>query len=161
MEQIAIILTSPNAPFVLGFLAIIIIALIIVVKNKWLFFKGHGLQVGVDSSERTRALIQSQFEYANAIMDGSISDLPKDIDIYRAKYVIARAEDVMQKAIIFNNMTKDPSYIRAKQSLVYQAVRKRTDHEFFKTPEFKEYCDNLVEKLIFDLVDMKTSYLKE
>ena len=161
MESLVTILTSANAPFILGFLAIVIIAIVIAAKNKWLFFKGHGLQVGVDSSEKTRALIQSQFEYANAVMDGSIADLPKDLDIYRAKYVIARAEDIIQNAIIFNNMTKDPSYVRAKQSLVYQAVRKRTDHEFFKTPEFKEYCDNLVEKLIFDLVDMKNSYLKE
>lgn len=153
MESLVTILTSANAPFILGFLTIVLIFIFIAIKNKWFSFKGKGITIGV--AEQTRQLIQNQFEYTKSVMDASISYLPKHLDEYRAKYVIARAEDIIQRAIIFNNMSKDESYIKAKQALVYQAVIKRTEDDYFKTPEFKEYCDNLVKDLIYTLVDMK------
>lgn len=147
------VVNGPNALFALGFILLIIIIGIIAIKKGYISFNGKMLRIGED--EKTRNLIQNQFEYAQSVMEGCISDLPPGLDVYRSKYIISKALDVIQKAIVFNNMSKEPYYVKAKQALVYQAVRKRADNVFFRSPEFKKYCDDIVERLIYDLVDMK------
>ena len=152
MEWLATIFTSASIPSLIV-LVIVILMLFFGVRNGRISFNGKGLKIGQDES--TRRLIQSQFEYTNAKIESVISMLPKDLDIYHTKYILARAEDVIQRAIIFNNMTDDEDYVKAKQELVYATVMKRVTNDYFKTDEFKAFCYKFVADLFRDLYRMK------
>lgn len=135
-----------------------IIAIIFYCIRKGLFsFKGKGVQIGLTEAD-TRNLIQAQLDYANAKCEGMISKLPKDLDQYRTKYIIARVEDVIERAIIFNNMVDDEPYIRAKQELVYQTIMKRVEAEYFMTDEFKAMVYKFTDDLFRELVRMKRCF---
>lgn len=127
------------------------------VKKGMLSFKGKGVTVGLTEAD-TRNLIQAQLDYANAKCEGMISKLPKELDQYRTKYIIARVEDVIEKAIIFNNMTEDEPYIRSKQELIYQTVMKRVDNPWFMTDEFKAFVYKFTDDLFRELVRMKRCF---
>jgi len=127
------------------------------VKKGMLSFKGKGVQVGLSESD-TRNLIQAQIDYMKAKCEGMIIKLPKDLDPYRTKYVIARVEDVLEHAIIFNNLSEDEFYIRAKQELVYQNIMKRVDNPFFMTDDFKAFVYKFIDDLFRELVHMKRCF---
>lgn len=127
------------------------------VKKGMLSFKGKGVTVGLTEAD-TRNLIQAQLDYMKAKCEGAISKLPKELDQYRTKYIIARVEDVLEHAIIFNNMTEDEPYIRAKQELVYQTIMKRVDNPYFLTDEFRAFVYKFVDDLFKELVRMKRCF---
>lgn len=135
-----------------------IIAIVFYCIKKGLFsFKGKGVQIGLSESD-TRNLIQAQLDYMKAKCEGMITKLPKDLDPYRTKYVVARVEDVLEHAIIFNNLSEDEFYIRAKQELVYQNIMKRVDNPFFMTDDFKDLVYKFVDELFRELVRMKRCF---
>lgn len=153
-EALVILAKTPAAvALVIGILGL----LFYMVKKGMLSFKGKGVQVGLSESD-TRNLIQAQLDYANAKCEGMISKLPKDLDPYRTKYIIARVEDVIERAIIFNNMTEDEPYIRAKQELVYQTVMKRVDNPYFMSDDFRAMVYKFVDDLFRELVRMKRCF---
>lgn len=142
---------------VLLFLAGIIAIVCYAIKKGYFKFNGNGVQIGL-SEQQTRDLIQAQWEYCHAKCDGMIAQLPMNsekLDLYRAKYIIARVEDVIQKSIIFNNISDHESYIKGKQELVYQTVMKRIDKDYFKTDDFKAFTYKFVEDMYKDLYRMK------
>lgn len=157
MDWLSNILTSDKVGLVLIALFVFVIIGIVLMKMGYLSVHTKGIDLGQD--QKTRNLIQAQFEYTNAMFEGVIARLPMDkLSIDKTKWIIARAEDVIQKAIIFNNMRDDEDYIKAKQALVYQAVMKRATNDFFKTDDFKAYCYKFTNDLIKDLVRMKRIY---
>lgn len=140
------------------FLIVGIIAVIIyMVKKGYLRLNTHGVQIGL-SEQQTRDLIQAQFDYANAKCESVEGSLPPHLDKYRTRYIIGKVEDVIQKAIIFNNLTDNESYIKAKQELCYYTVMKRVEDPYFKTPEFKAWLNRFVSDLFKDLYRMKRLY---
>lgn len=154
---------SMNANAMIVVLAIItlVIALIAVVilaiKKGWIRVKGKEVQIGLSELD-TRNLILSQIEYMKAKCEGVITRLPKDLNPYRTKYVIARIEDILEHAIIFNNISDDEFYVRAKQELVYQNVMKRVENEYFMTDEFKDFVYKFVDELFRELIRMKKCF---
>lgn len=148
---------SMNVFTMIVVLAVIAVVIIVLKKGWFSFSKSKGIQIGLSESD-TRNLIQSQIDYMKAKTEGMISKLPKDLDIYRTKYVIARVEDVLEHAIIFNNISDDEHYIRAKQELVYQNIMKRVENEWFMTDEFKDLVYKFVEDLIKELIRMKRCF---
>lgn len=151
------IATLAKTPAVIVLVVCLFGLLFYMVKKGMLSFKGKGVTVGLTEAD-TRNLIQAQLDYANAKCEGMISKLPKDLDPYRTKYVIARVEDVIEKAIIFNNMTEEEPYIRAKQELVYQTIMKRVDNKYFMTDDFRAMTYKFVDDLFRELVRMKRCF---
>lgn len=147
---------SMNVFTMIVVLSVIAVA-ILAIKKGWFKFKGKGVQIGLSELD-TRNLILSQIEYMKAKCEGTITKLPKDLDQYRTKYVIARIEDILEHAIIFNNISDDEYYIRAKQELVYQNVMKRVENQYFMTDEFKDFVYKFVDELFRELVRMKRCF---
>ena len=110
--------------------------------------------IKIGASESTRHLIQNAIEYANAVMAEAESNLPKNLDSYRTKFVICKATDILERAIYFNNISLDDLYINSKCATVYSTVLQLTDDPYFKTEEFRTYCYNLVSKLFRDIYKM-------
>lgn len=134
---------------------LVAIAVVVLAVNKgWFSFsKSNGLSIGQDT--KTRALIQSQMEYANAKCEGLFAIYRDKVEEYKLKYIIARVEDIFEKAIIFNNLTDDEYYIRAKQELVYQCILKRSTCDWVLQETFKADIYKFVEDVFKELYRMK------
>lgn len=155
MEAFSNIISALNDnAFGLAALVGLAIVVIVGIKKGWFVYKSDKLRIGM-SEEDTRNLIRAQWDYSNAKCEGMISKLPKDLNIYHTKYVIARVEDVLQRMILFNNMSTKSAYIKSKQELVYQTIMKRVDNGYFMTDDFKDLVYEFVENLIKELVAMK------
>ena len=61
-------------------------------------------------------------------------------------------------AIMYNHITDDEEYITLKQETAYSMIMKVTDDDYFKSPEFKKYLYDLVEKIIKRFVKIRKTY---
>lgn len=161
MEHISGILAALNSNIYAFILIILVIAFIwYLIKKGYISFKWHGVSVG--GASEARALIRDMIEYADTACEAQFNKIrPFCENDYHAKYLVARVEDVFQKAIIYNYVTSNESYVKAKQALVLNAIQKRTTNEHFFGSEFKACCNRFVEDLVKDLYRMKVTYLKE
>lgn len=134
----------------------IIVILLFAIKSGLISFKGKGLEIG-DSKDRM--LIRNQWEYASSTCEAQFTKIrPYCKSDEEAKYLIARVEDIFQMAIIYNNMTEDEAYLKAKQALVLNAIQKRSSNSHFYGEDFKACCNRFTELLIKDLTRMKKLY---
>ena len=135
---------------------IIILILLGAIKMGIISFNGKGVKIG-DSKDRI--MIRNQWEYANSSCEAQYTKIrPYCKSDEEAKYLIARVEDVFQAAIIYNYMTEDEGYVRAKQALVLNTIMKRVNDEHFFTDDFRACSNRFTENLIRDLVRMKRLY---
>lgn len=125
----------------------------LMIKKGILSFRGHGLQIGEQVS---RDLIRNQWEYSASACEAQFSKIrPYCESDSEAKYLIAKVNDIFQAAIIYNFMSENESYLKAKQALVLNAIRKRSTNSHFHSAEFEACCNRFVEETIKALVRMK------
>lgn len=140
--------------FTMVILIIAIVVLFVFIKKGWLSFsKSNGLSIGQDT--KTRVLIQAQMEYANAKCEGLFAVYRDRVEEYKLKYIIARIEDIFEKSIVFNNLSDDEFYIRAKQELVYQCILKRSTCDWVLQETFKADIYKFVADVFKELYRMK------
>lgn len=134
-------------------LLLVIVIGIIAIKKGWISFHGNKLSIGQDI--KTRNLIQNQLEYAKAKCEGLTILYRDKVEEYKLKYIIARVEDVFEQAVIFNNLSDDEGYVRAKQELVYQCILKRATCEWVLNEDFKSFVYKFVADIFKELYRMK------
>lgn len=139
--------------YTMAVIVIAIIVLIIAIKKGWISFHGSKLSIGQDI--KTRNLIQNQLEYAKAKCEGLTILYRDKVEEYKLKYIIARVEDVFERAVIFNNLSDDEGYVRAKQELVYQCILKRATCDWVLNDEFKSFVYRFVADIFKELYRMK------
>lgn len=147
------VLTSGNAIYLLIFALIVIIIACILLKTGKLSINTKSIKIG--ASESTRHLLQAQLEYVRARFLETETVIPEGLDNYRTKWVISEACDIMSKAIVFNSMTTSDTYIESKAASIYACIISKTDNQYFRTNEFKEFVYKLVKDIIVNLVKMK------
>lgn len=125
--------------------------------------KTKALQLGkADIEENERKIMRQQMSFLHVSAEGMVSQLPKDLDLWRAKYIIAKVCDVLEEAILYNHIRRgDEQYIKIKQKLVYNAVLKRTEKEYFRTQEFQDICDKFTRDMLTEFVNIREVYSKE
>ena len=159
-QAIQNIFTSANANQIIVMILLLAFILIIGIKKGIISFNGHGLSVGIRENEAK--IRRQQTEYLNMIADGTIRDLPKKFQegnsYYRSKYVISKFKDIFETAIMYNHITDDEEYISLKQEIAYSMIMKVTDDDYFRTPEFQKYLNELVEKIIKRFVKIRKTY---
>lgn len=134
-------------------LLVVISVLAIGVWKGKISFKGKGFNIG---ETVPRELIRNQWELAQSTCEAQFVKIrPYCENDVEAKYLISKVNDIFQAAIVYNYMSEDESYLKAKQALVLQAIQKRTSNKHFFSEEFKACCNRFVELLIKDLVRMK------
>lgn len=145
------------------FLLIIMIVGYILLRTGKLKIKTKSVQLGkADIEENERKIMRQQMSFLHVSAEGLVSQLPKDLDIWRAKYVIAKVCDVLEEAILYNHIQRDDEkYINIKQKLVYNAVLKRTGKDYFRTQEFKDMCDKFTKDMLTEFVNIREVYNKE
>lgn len=161
MESIATILTSSNAIPVLIFVLIVMIVGIIAVKKGIISFSGKGLNIGDHISSASR-IKQLQWDYLQARTEIALRNLPQEYleepKKWRTHYTVGKYRDVLQQAIIANNIIKDDEYIESKQVLAYAAILKATQDDYFKSEEFKNLVDKETKEIILQFVRIKEKY---
>lgn len=135
----------------------------ILLRTGRLQIKTKSVQLGkADIEENERRIMRSQIAFLHASAEGMVSQLPSDLDRWRTKYVISKVCDVLEEAILFNHIQRgDEKYIDIKQKLAYNAVLKRTEKEYFRTPEFREFCNKFVRDMLNEFVNIREVYSKE
>lgn len=153
MEALTAFITNPSA-ISLIFILLVIVILYIAAKKGIISYNAHGVKFG-DSDDRI--LIRNQIEYIQAACEGQFRKIrPYCESDDQAKYIISKVEDVFQACAIYNYITDEECYVRAKKNLVLMTIQKRVNNDHFFTPEFRSCCDKFTEDLIKDLYHMKT-----
>lgn len=153
MEQIANMVNGSRGLLVLGFLAVGLIVAVVLIKTGYLTLNKGG--VVLSSRQNELALIRDQLEYVDNVLDGSIRDLPKELQNDHTLIAIGKVKDVMERTIIFNHIRDTESYIQLKQDTVYNTVLKWTTNDYFISAEFRKYINDLVERLVRKLYKMR------
>lgn len=134
----------------------VFIVLYIMIKKGILSFKGHGVSLGTADSEAKIRNMQQL--YAKALLEGVISDLPKECEYYHKRFVISQCLDEVERMIRENHITDDITYIETEYQIIYAMVLKYTTVDYFKEESFKSYLHDLVEKLVKQLVKIRKQY---
>ena len=148
----AIVSLSSNKLVIVIVIMLITIALFLI-KKGWFRLSTKSVTIGEHVS---RDLLRNQWEYASTSCEAQYAKIrPYCKSDEEAKYLICKVNDIFQSMIVYNNMTENENYVKAKQSLILNAIRKRTSDEHFFTNDFRDCCNSFVELLIKDLVRMK------
>lgn len=144
---------ASNGVWSLVLVAAVIILVAILIKKGVLSYKGHGLQIG---ETIPRELIRNQWELSQTTCEAQFVKIRPycETDV-EAKYLISKVNDIFQAAIVYNYMSTSENYIKAKQHLVLNSIRKRSTNPHFQSLEFEDCCNKFTENLIKDLVRMK------
>lgn len=134
----------------------VIVFLFIVIRKGWLNFSGHGLNIGVAEKEAKIRTMQQVF--AKSLFESTIHSLPTDCEYYHSRFVISQVLDEVERMIQQNHITTDDAYISTEQMIIYNIVLKYTTISYFRTQEFKDYINKLVEDCIKQLVKIRKQY---
>lgn len=148
-----------------GVIVLVIVMLIgyVLLRTGRLTINTKHMQLGkADIEENERKIMRQQMSYLHISAEGIVSSLPKDLDIWRTKYIVSKVCDVLEEAILYNHIQRgDEQYIKIKQALVYNAVLKRTEKEYFRTAEFHDFCDKFTRDMLNEFVNIREVYSKE
>lgn len=153
MEWLSSFAGSSGLPALITVLLIVLIVLF-AVKMGWVSFKGHGLEIG--GAEATRSLIRNQWEFACSACDAQFYKIRRYCKSdEHCKYLVAKVTDIFQQMAVYNHISMDEDYIKAKQALVLQCIRKRADDSHFWSSEFEDCCNKFTRETIKTMYDMK------
>ena len=163
MEWLVKLVTALSSYYGITILAILLTAAYLLLRSGKLVVKTKSVQLGKsDIMERERTIIRNQMDFLHISAEGMISVLPQGLDLWRTKYVISKVCDVLEAAILYNHIVGgDEIYIKLKQNLVYNAVLKRTENEYFKSQEFKDICDKFTRDMLNEFCNIRDTYSKD
>ena len=160
MEWLASILNSPNSWKSFIFFFITLIILIILVKKGIISFKGKGLTVGNNETERT--IIRNQIMFVNTEISDFYSKIPffDGRDEWRLKFIMEKCLDVFVDAISLNHITLEPMYVELKCRAVWDEVLQNSDNPNILSDDFKKTIYDETKKIIEKLIDIREYYNK-
>ena len=160
MEWLASILNNPNSWKSFIFFFITLIILIILVKKGIISFKGKGLTVGNNETERT--IIRNQIMFVNTEISDFYNKIPffDGRDEWRLKFIMEKCLDVFIDAISLNHITLEPMYIELKCRAVWDEVLQNADNPTILSDDFKKTIYDETKKIIEKLISIREYYNK-
>jgi hypothetical protein len=153
---------SDNAREILFFLAVVIIAGIVLVKTGAVSIRTRHVRIG--RAEAEREVIRRQVEAAHDFImsiDGKIKADNSHYNCYFTKYILERVYDKAIEWIMFNHITNSTLYVQDKQDTICNLIYTFDVGADFKTPEFKNRVCNWVAELIDRLIKTREIYSKQ
>ncbi len=158
------ILTSANAWIFLLFLGFMIFVLVKMSKSGLISFRGKGLRIGSDETERTVIREQSKWAYLfiMAIKGKVLSEDVSEEQNDRCELILEKVFDKVIDWVNYNHISSNNSYIEIKQGEIKNLVysQNRLD-DIYKTPEFARRMDDWVRELILNLIQIRKEYLQQ
>ena len=165
MEWLASILNNPNSWKSFIFFFITLIILIILVKKGIISFKGKGLTVGNNETERDieRTIIRSQIQYVKSAVSDFYDDIPDfpNRDEWRLKYICERIISVFTNIISFNHISKEKIYTEMKQSEIWAVIINNTTADIMTSDEFKDVVYTKTAEILDKLISIRDYYKNE
>ena len=160
MEWLASILNNPNSWKSFIFFFITLIILIILVKKGIISFKGKGLTVGNNETERT--IIRNQIMFVNTEISDFYNKIPffNGRDEWRLKFIMEKCLDVFVDAISLNHITLEPMYVELKCRAVWDEVLQNSDNPTILSDDFKKTIYDETKKIIEKLISIREYYNK-
>lgn len=161
-EAIGKVLTSANAREILFFLAVVLVAAIVLVKTGAVNIRTKHVRIG--RAEAEREVIRRQVEAAHDFImsiEGKIKADTTQYNGYFTKYILERVYDKTIEWIMFNHITNSTLYVQDKQDTICNLIYTFDVAEDFKTPEFKKRMCNWVAELIDRLIKTREIYSKQ
>ena len=160
MEWLASILNNPNSWKSFIFFFITLITLIILVKKGIISFKGKGLTVGNNETERT--IIRNQIMFVNTEISDFYNKIPffDGRDEWRLKFIMEKCLDVFVDAISLNHITLEPMYVELKCRAVWDEVLQNADNPNILSDDFKKTIYDETKKIIEKLISIREYYNK-
>ena len=160
MEWLASILNNPNSWKSFIFFFITLIILIILVKKGIISFKGKGLTVGNNETERT--IIRNQIMFVNTEISDFYNKIPffDGRDEWRLKFIMEKCLDVFVDAISLNHITLEPMYVELKCRAVWDEVLQNADNPTILSDDFKKTIYDETKKIIEKLISIREYYNK-
>lgn len=160
MDFISNFAGKAGIPIIL-FATFVLIFLAILARKGMISFEGKGIRVG-DTISNSSRIKQLQWSILIARSDIALNSLPKEYleepKKWRTHYVVGKYRDVLQLAILQNNIIDEATYIESKQLLAYAAILKATDDDYFRTDEFRKQLYEEVRNTIKDFCKVKEKY---
>ena len=165
MEWLASILNNPNSWKSFIFFFITLITLIILVKKGIISFKGKGLTVGNNETERDieRTIIRSQIQYVKSAVSDFYDDIPDfpNRDEWRLKYICERIISVFTDIISFNHISKEKIYTEMKQASIWAVIINNTAADIMTSDEFKDVVYAKTAEILDKLISIRDYYKNE
>ena len=165
MEWLASVLNNPNSWKSFIFFFITLITLIILVKKGIISFKGKGLTVGNNETERDieRTIIRSQIQYVKSAVSDFYDDIPDfpNRDEWRLKYICERIISVFTNIISFNHISKEKIYTEMKQSEIWAVIINNTTADIMTSDEFKNVVYTKTAEILDKLISIRDYYKNE
>ena len=160
MEWLASILNNPNSWKSFIFFFITLITLIVLIKKGIISFKGKGLTVGNNETERT--IIRNQIMFVNTEISDFYNKIPffDGRDEWRLKFIMEKCLDVFVDAISLNHITLEPMYVELKCRAVWDEVLQNADNPNILSDDFKKTIYDESKKIIEKLISIREYYNK-
>lgn len=160
MDWLANILNNENSVKSFIFFFITLITLIILVKKGVISFKGKGLTVGNNETERT--IIRNQIIFCKTAVSDFYNKVPyfEGRDEWRLRFIMEKCLDVLIDAVSLNHLTLEPVYLSLKCRLVWDEIVQNTENHAILTEDFKKVVYDEVRVIIEKLIEIREYYNK-
>lgn len=164
-EVVSNVLTSNNLPTIIIGVTIFVVLFIIVL----VVFKLLGIKIKIDSkhfqigeSEKERAIIRQQSEWAHAYCMSLEYQMPKDESYngYVTKYILERCYDEIVSWIMFNHLTLHGDYVKVKQQRIKMLVDQLAMKDLYRSDEFHNFLEEGTRYVIENLIHIREVYGK-
>ena len=160
MEWLASVLTSSNAIPIIIIVVLLVVIIAILAKKGIVSFKGKGLTVGNNETERT--IIRNQIMFVNTEISDFYSKIPffDGRDEWRLKFIMEKCLDVFVDAISLNHITLEPMYVELKCRAVWDEVLQNSDNPTILSDDFKKTIYDETKKILEKLISIREYYNK-
>ena len=154
------ILTSDNFWKATVSIGSLVILFAVLVKKGLISFKGKGLKVGNNDTERT--IIRNQIMFVKTEISDFYNRIPyfEGRDEWRLKYIMEKCLDVLVDAISLNHLTLEPVYLELKCRAVWDEVLQNSDDANILTDDFKKTVYDETKHIIEKLIEIREFYNK-
>lgn len=123
----------------------------------------HSKHVQIGESEKERAILRQQSEWAHAYCASLEYKIPKDetYNGYVTKFILERAYDEIVTWIMFNHLTLDGDYIKVKQQRMKMLIDQLALKDMYRTDEFHKFLDDGVRYVVENLIHIREVYGKK
>lgn len=161
-ETIKETLNGSNASIVLGFIFMLILIAVLLVKGNKLRISTPHLKIGEDEQERAilRQQIEWSYQYVNGLYGVLLEMYPK-FDKFKTKYILELVYDEIVNWISFNHITRSEMYIMVKQEKIRSLVLAEDVDKAIRSKDFKPLMNEWTSIVINRLVDIREYYKKK
>ena len=160
MEWLVDLINSSNVIPIIIIAILLIVIIAILAKKGIVSFKGKGLTVGNNETERT--IIRNQIMFVNTEISDFYNKIPffDGRDEWRLKFIMEKCLDVFVDAISLNHITLEPMYVELKCRAVWDEVLQNSDNPNILTDDFKKTIYDESKKIIEKLISIREYYNK-